>query len=179
VSASPTVTRAGVLRVASTITELSARTLAAGQARVDEHASGKIIKIAEEQSLRVYHAAVADLAQRAIERWIELLYDTDGGIWWNVREDGLVKKAPPWSRSRRRAYGLSEPQARLLRRIVGDLAVGPPRQLYYYVKAHQRWALNRSRFPTVDAALEWQAGPGRITPAMWHAYSIKFPGGRL
>jgi hypothetical protein len=178
VSASPTVTRAGVLRVASTITDLSARTLAAGQARVDEHASGKIIKIAEEQSARVYHAAVADLAQRAIEKWLELLYDTEGGVWWNVREDGLVKKAPPWSRSRRRSYGLSEPQARLLRCIVGDLAVGPPRQLYYYIKPHQRWALNRVRFPTLAAALEWQRGPGRISANLWHTYSVKYPGGR-
>lgn len=177
---SPTVTRAGVLHAVATVADLSARTLAAGQARIDSHASGKLAQIAEDQSLRVIHAAQADLAQRAVERWIELLYDTGGGVWWNVREDGLAKKAPPWSRSRRRSYGLSEPQARLLRRIVGDLLAKPPYnyKLYRYSKSHQRWFLNRDLFPTLDAALDWQRGPGRISAALWHSYSVRYPGGR-
>jgi hypothetical protein len=175
-----TATGAGVIRAAQTIADLSARTLAAGQAHIDSHASGRIIRLAEEQSLRVVHAAQADLAQRAIERWIELLYDTEGGVWWNVREDGMTLKAPPWSRSRRRSYGLSEPQARLLRRIVGDLVAGLPvtRQLYYYLPQHQRWAINRSRFPTLDMALEWQRTLGAIRAATWHTYSVRYPGGR-
>jgi hypothetical protein len=181
VSANPTVTRAGVFHVAQTISELSARTLASGQARIDSHASGKIIRLAEEQSQRVVHTAQADLAQRAVERWLELLYDGAPDLWWNVREDGMVLKAPPWSRSRRRSYGLSEPQARLLRRIVGDLVAGLPltRQLYFYLPQHQRWAINRSRFPNVEAALEWQRTLGAIKAPTWHAYSVKFPGGRL
>lgn len=177
---SPTVTRAGVLHATQTIAEYSARTLAAGQARVDNHASGKLAQLAEDQSLRVIHAAQADLAQRAVERWLELIYDGSPDVWWNVRDDHMIKKAPPWSRSRRRSYSISEPQARLLRRIVIDLVGGlsDRRQLYWYVPAAQRWYLNRRFFPTAAAALEWQRGPGRITPVLWHSYSIKFPGGR-
>ncbi len=172
---------AGVIDKAKLITEMSVRTLAAGQAQVDRHASGHIIRMAEEQSLRVVHAAQADLAQRACERWIELLYDARDDVWWNVREDGLIRLAPPWSRSRRRAYGLSEPQSRILLRIVRDLITQLPdrRQLYWYMPEYQRYALNRSRFPRLDLAMEWQRSIGAITAAMWHTYSNKYPGGRL
>lgn len=170
-----------VIEATKTIAKLSGLTLAAGQARIDQHASGRIIRMAEQQSLRVVHAAQADLAQRAVERWLELLYDTRDDIWWNVRSDGLVRLAPPWSRSRHGAYGLSEPQARLLRRIVGELVGQLPerRQLYFYLELHQRWALNRNRFQTLAAALEWQRSVGAITAPMWHEFSVKFPGGRL
>jgi hypothetical protein len=168
------------MQTARAISELSARTLAAGQARIDQHASGRIIKLAEEQSLRVVHEAMADLAQRGIEHWLELLYDVQGSVWWNVRADGMVLKAPPWCMSRRAAYGLSQPQARLLRIIVIDLIAHLPvtRQLYYYLPQHKRWAVNRSRFPTLALALEWQRTLGAIRPATWHAYSVEYPGGR-
>ena len=170
-----------VMEATRTIAQLSAATLAAGQAQVDRHASGHIIRLAEEQSLRVIHAAQADLAQRSCERWIELLYDQQDGPWWNVRDDGLIRLAPPWSRSRRRAYGISEPQSRILLRIVRDLIGQLPErhQLYFYADLHQRWALNRRHFPTVERALEWQRSMGRITPAMWHEFSKRYPGGRL
>jgi hypothetical protein len=170
-----------VMEATRTIAQLSAATLAAGQAQVDRHASGHIIRLAEEQSLRVVHAAQADLAQRSCERWIELLYDVRDDVWWNVREDGLIRLAPPWSRSRRRAYGLSEPQARILLRIVRELLGQLPerRQLYWYMPEYQRYALNRSRFPHVEQALEWQRSIGAVTAAMWHTYSNKYPGGRL
>lgn len=170
-----------VMEATKTIVQLSAATLAAGQAQVDRHASGHIIRMAEEQSLRVVHAAQADLAQRSCERWIELLYDVRDDVWWNVREDGLIRLAPPWSRSRRRAYSLSEPQARILLRIVRELLGQLPerRQLYWYMPEYQRYALNRSRFPRVEMALEWQRSIGAVTAAMWHTYSNKYPGGRL
>jgi len=170
-----------VLDKARIVTELSTRTIAAGQAQVDRHASGHIIRMAEEQSLRVVHAAQADLAQRSCERWIELLYDVRDDVWWNVREDGLIKLAPPWSRSRRTRYGLSEPQSRILLRIVRELLGQLPerRQLYWYMPEYQRYALNRSRFPRVEQAMEWQRSIGAVTAAMWHTYSNKYPGGRL
>jgi hypothetical protein len=170
-----------VLDKVKIISELSTRTLAAGQAQVDRHTSGHIIRLAEEQSLRVVHAAQADLAQRACERWIELLYDVRDDVWWNVREDGLIRLAPPWSRSRRRHYSLSEPQSRILLRIVRELIGQLPerRQLYWYMPEYQRYALNRSRFPRVELAMEWQRSIGTITPAMWHTYSNKYPGGRI
>jgi hypothetical protein len=169
-----------VISKAQMLTELSVRTLAAGQAHVDRHASGHIIRLAEEQSLRVVHTAQAQLAQRACERWIELLYDRQGDTWWNVREDGLIRLAPPWSRTRRTRYGLSEPQARILLRIVRDLIDALPerRQLYWYLDMHQRYALNRSRFPNQEIAIEWQKTIGAITPTMWHTYATKYPGGR-
>lgn len=172
---------ANVFEATKTIAQLSAATLAAGQAKIDSHASGQIIRLAEEQSLRVVHAAQADLAQRGCEHWLELLYDQADGVWWNVRDDGLCKKAPPWSRSRHAAYKLSEPQARLLRRIVGDLLDQLPErhQLYFYAAQHQRWALNRRHFPTLERALEWQRSMGRITAPMWHEFGRRYPGGRL
>ena len=55
--ATATVTRAGVQHAVGQIIELSAQTLAAGQARIDRHASGHISRQAEVQSLRVIHAA--------------------------------------------------------------------------------------------------------------------------
>jgi hypothetical protein len=168
------------MQTARTITELSARTLAAGQARIDQHASGRMKKQAAVESQRVVHEAMADLAQRDIEHWLELLYDVQGGGWWNVREDGMAIQAPPWCMSRCAAYGLSQPQARLLRIIVGDIVDRLPltRQLYYYLPQHKRWFINRSRFPTPESALEWQRTLGAIKPAMWHAYSLEYPGGR-
>lgn len=180
-SAGTTVTRAGVLHVASQIVDLSARTLAVGQARIDSHAAGRLAQAADDQSLRVYHAAVADLCQRACERWLELLYDgAESGDWWNVRSDGMIRKAAPWSRSRRKSYGLSEPQARLLQIVTSDQRAGLPerRQLYYYLAQHQRYALNRSRFPTLAAAIDWQRTVGAIGSGLWHSYATKYPGGR-
>lgn len=170
-----------VIRKAHLIGELSTRTLAAGQAKVDRHASGHMVRMAEEQGLRVVHEAQADLAQRACERWIQLLYEHEGDTWWNVRDDGLIWLAPPWSRSRRRHYGLSEPQSRILLRVVRELVGQLPErhQLYYYVDLHQRWALNRRFFPTVERALQWQQTMGKITATMWHAFSKRYPGGRL
>lgn len=169
-----------IIRATRKIGLLSARTLAAGQARIDRHVSGRMAQAAEAESLRVLHAAQADLAQRAVERWIELLYDQRDGVWWNVRADGLIKLAPPWSMSRRTSYGLSEPQARLLRRITRDITANLPehRRLYFYATQHQRYVLNRRRFPALDAAMDWQRTTGKITPALWHGYSARYPGGR-
>lgn len=170
-----------VIDTAKTIAELSARTIAAGQARIDQHASGHLSRMAEQQSLRIVAAAQADLAQRACERWIETIYDGAlQNVWWNVRDDHLIKLAPPWSRSRRTSYGLSEAQSRLLRRIVVDLVDAMPerRQLYWYVPEVQRWFLNRRFFPTVEGALEWQRGPGEITAVLWYSYGVRHPGGR-
>lgn len=169
-----------IIRKTKQIGELSARTLAAGQAQIDNHGSGAIARLAEDQSLRVFHTAQADLAQRACERWIELLYDGAPDTWWNVRDDGMIKKGTPWSRTRRKSYGLSEPQARLLYLIVGDLIGSLPerRQLYYKLPAIQRYALNRRFFPSVAGALEWQRTIGQVKPGLWHAYACKYPGGR-
>lgn len=170
-----------IIRTTKLITQLSARTLAAGHAQVAGHGQAIIRNMAEEQGLRVVAAAQADLAQRAVERWIELLYEREGSTWWNVRSDGMIWLAPPWSRSRRVAYGLSEPQSRLLLRIVKDLIGGLPdrRRLYSYLPQHQRYALNRAHFPAVAAALEWQRTIGAVTAAQWKAYSERYPGGRL
>ena len=170
-----------VIRAAKQITVLSGKTLAAGQAEIARHGQELVGRIAEEQGLRVVAAAQADLAQRSVERWIELLYQSDNGVWYNVREDGLIWLAPPWSRTRRKHYGLSEPQARLLLRYVRELldALPDQRRLYYYLSDYQRYALNRHRFPTVQDALHWQQTVGAITPARWRAYQQKYPGGRL
>lgn len=162
------------------IAEYSGRALAVAQAKIDSHASGKLAQMAEEQSLRVIAAAQSDLAQAAIERWLTLIYDQSGGVWWNVRDDHMIMLAPPWSRSRRTSYGLSEPQTRLLCIIVHDLCSNLPerRQLYWYSKPHQRWFISRRFYPTLDDAIGWQRTTGCITPVLWYGFGRRYPGGR-
>lgn len=172
-----------IIQTARTITALSGRTLEATNAKVAAYGTRKMAEKAEIESRRVVAAAAAQLAQSALERWIELLYhrSADGRTWYNVRQDNMIWLAPPWSRSRCGAYRLSEPQARLLLRIRQDNIDPLPErmQLYIYSPVHQRFFLNRHRFPTVEAALEWQRTVGAITTDMWHEFNQKYPGGRL
>ena len=73
--------------------------MAAGQAHVDAFVRDKLGAAATEEGLRVVAVAQAELAQRAVERWLELLY-TDSRF--NLRTvDNQIRLAPPWSRSRR------------------------------------------------------------------------------
>ncbi len=165
-------------RAANAVATASTRTMAAGQAHVDAFVRDKLGQAATEEGLRVVAAAQAELAQRAVERWLELLY-TDAQF--NVRAvDGQIRLAPPWSRTRRVNYHLTEPQARTLRFIVVDLLAMLPerRRLFWYDATARRWVLNQRNFPTLDAALAWQRGPGQITPASWRAAQDQYPAGR-
>ena len=165
-------------RAAQTIATASTRTVAAGQAHVDAFVRDKLSAAATEEGLRVVAVAQAELAQRAVERWLELLY-TDARF--NLRSvDNQIRLAPPWSRSRRVNYHLTEPQARTLRWLVVEVLDALParRRLFWYDAGATRWVLNRDRFPTLDTALAWQRGPGAITPAAWRAAQERYPAGR-
>jgi hypothetical protein len=172
-----------VMQAATTIVELSTRTLEATNARVAGYGTRRMAERAEVESRRVVAAAAAQLAQAALERWISLLYhrSDDGRTWYNVRSDNMIWLAPPWSRSKCGAYRLSEPQARLLLRIRQDNIDPLPERmrLYIYSPVHQRFFLNRHRFQELAAALEWQRTVGAVTTDMWHEFNEKYPGGRL
>jgi hypothetical protein len=169
-----------IARATKQISDLSLKTLAAGHVQVAGYGQRKLAAWAEEEQARVLAAAQSDLVQCAMERWLELLYDCDGNVWYNVRFDGMIQLAPPWSRSRRKQYGLTEPMARLLALYTQDLIGALParRRLYVYLPAHQRYGLNRESFPTFTLAREWQQTVGRITPAAWRSYQVRYPGGR-
>lgn len=171
-----------VAHAAGRIADLSAKTIAAGQARVAAFGQDKLGERADEAGFRAVATAQADLCQRAVERWLELCYERNGSVWFNLRStDGMIRLAPPWSRTRRVNYHLTDPQARLLRLVVLEVLGALPlhRKPYFYDPAPQRWYLNRQRFPTVDAALDWQRGLGAITPSMWRKMQERAPGGRL
>jgi hypothetical protein len=172
-----------IIGTANTITSLSMRTLEASNAKVAGYGTRKMAKKAELESRRVVVAAVAELAQAAMERWVTYLYDRsdDGKTWWNVRSDNMIWLAAPWSRSRYSAYQLSERQGRLLLRIrIDNIDPLPERmKLYVYSEMHQRFFLNRHRYPTLESALEWQRTVGAISAEMWHEFSERYPGGRL
>lgn len=174
---------ADIIRTANTITALGTRTLEATNAKVAGYGTRKLSERAELESRRVVAAAAADLAQTALERWIKLLYhrSEDGQIWYNVRTDHMIWLAPPWSRSRYSAYGLTEPQARLLLRIRKECfdTLHISMQLYVYSPVHQRFFLNRHKYPTLDLAIRWQQTTGAITTDMWHTFNERYPGGRL
>lgn len=174
---------ADIIYTANTLTKLGARTFEAANAKVSGYGTRKIGERAELESRRVVAAAAAALAQAALERWIKLVYhrSDDGQIWYNVRQDNMIKIAPPSSHSRCAAYRLSEPQARLLLRIRKDNIDPLPERmkLYIYSPKHQRFFLNRQRFPELAAALEWQRTVGAITVDMWHEFNERYPGGRL
>ncbi len=165
-------------RAANAVATASARTVAAGQAHADAFVRDKLGAAATEEGLRVVATAQAELAQRAVERWLELLY-VDARF--NLRTvDNQIRLAPPWSRSRRVNYQLTEPQARLLRWVIVETLAALParRRLFWYDAGATRWALNREKFPTLGDALAWARGPGAITPASWRAAQERYPAGR-
>ena len=82
----------------------------ATMAKVDKFVKAAVGDAAAVQSRRVLAAAQAELANRAMRRFVELLYDeTEGGAnLWNVGDGGRVLIPTPWSRTRHASYGLTD-----------------------------------------------------------------------
>ena len=145
----------------------SARWPLATAARVDKFMRGKVAAAAGIQSRKVLAAASAELGNRALQRFVELLYDeTDGGRLANLGDGGRILIPAPWSRTRHRAYGLSDHGARVLRSIItAKLDAMPPRYRLLTCEGG-RWYLNME-FGSLGAGLGWLRSRGKVSPDDW------------
>ena len=133
---------------------------------------------AEVSSRRVLAEAKAELANRALWRFVDLCYDGAPALWYNVSHFGRVEVPTPWSRSRCYDYGLTDVAGRLLRvHMVGVLESLPERRRLFWFDG-QYWHLNRGGFPALPAAQEWIGTVGIVTAARWDALSQAYPNGR-
>lgn len=169
------------VNTARELAAIAGRTLAIKQAGITLAGRRRLAAVNIEEGRRQVATALAEHANTAIRRWLELVYQRDGAVWYNVTEDHRILLPAPWSRRRCTEYGFSEPQSRILLRITVDLVGGlhQDERLYWFDDTARRYYLNRQRFPNLDRALLWQERHGQITPAKWRAYEINYPGGRL
>lgn len=150
----------------------------AATAAVRGWARERVREAAEVNSRRVIAEAKAELANRALWRFAELVYDGAPALWYNVSLTGRIDVPTPWSRSRCYDYGLSDVAGRLLRvHIVGVLESLPERRRLFWFDG-QYWHLNRGTFPALSQAQEWLATVGNVTAARWDALSQANPNGR-
>jgi hypothetical protein len=137
----------------------------AATAQVSRWAREKAAHTAQVQSRRLLAEAHAELLRRALVRFAELCYEGAPDDWYNVGATGRVLVPVPWSRTQHAAYGLSDPDSRILRAHVADvLAHLPARRAWLWYDARgKRWHINRGAFPTLADAQGWLAGPGALT----------------
>lgn len=155
----------------------SARWPAATAARVDKFIKQKVGDAAGVQSRRVLAAANAELANRALHRFFELLYDeTADGVLCNIGEEGRVLIPAPWSRTRHDAYGLTDHGARVLRSIMtARLAAMPWRfQVMHLDAAAGRWRVNLKHYGNLAAALGW-LDQWPVTADLWLKHNDAMP----
>ena len=134
----------------------AARWPLASAAKVDRYVKDRVAAGAAVQSRKVAAGANAELGNRAMRRFVELLYDeSDGGRLVNLGDGGRVLLPAPWSRTRHRAYGLSDHTRRVLRVVlVAKLDALPPKYRLLTCEA-QSWYVNLDSFGTLPAALGW------------------------
>ena len=149
----------------------------AASAAVSRWSRQKVGEVATAQSRRVLAEAKAELLNRAMRRFVTIVYDGAPHVWYNIDAVGTIVTPTPWSRQRHAEFGISDPDSRALRIHVADvLASLPPRRaLFWYDEGAGRWHLNRGSFPELAQALDWVEGPGRITPARWLTISASIP----
>lgn len=153
---------------------ITRRTAAAG-ASVRVRARSALASHAQVQSRRVLAEARAALLNSALRAFVETLYEGAPEIWYNVAANGAIRTPTPWSRERHAAYGLSDPESRILRaHIVGVLEALPPRRALFWYSG-TRWHLNRGSYSELSAALDWLAGPGNLAPVRLHALEGTIP----
>ena len=156
----------------------STRWPVASAARVDRFIKQKVGDAATVQSRRVLAAANAELANRALRRFFELLYDeTADGALCNLGQDGRVLIAAPWSRTRHAAYGLTDHAARVLRSVItARLAAMPWRFQIMHLDADSgRWCVNLKHYGNLPAALDWLAQHGAVTSDLWLKHNDAMP----
>ena len=145
----------------------SARWPLATAAKVDRFVKNKVGAAAEVQSRKVAAAAQAELANRAMRRFVELVYDeTSEGVLCNLGDGGRVLLPAPWSRTRHRAYGLSDHGARVLRIIITAKLDAMPAKYRLLTCEGGRWYLNME-FGSLGAGLGWLRSRGKVSPDDW------------
>lgn len=152
------------------IVKVTSSALNVMNARVDAYARRSTLRQVNDLSRKALMVAEADLAQAAIERWLEVLYDVHDGVLCNVDSSGVVLVPPPWSRTRHNDYGINSSQAVILLRVVKLYSQIPKRMRpYFYNIDTQRWHLNLVGFPTLQSALQWQQSTALISAKTWNA----------
>jgi hypothetical protein len=153
------------------LNRVSAAWPVATSAKVSNWSRQKLGEVAQAQSRRVLAEARAELMQRAMRRFLALVYDGAPHVWYNVSGTGRIVVPVPWSRRQHAAYGLTDPDSRVLRVHVVDVVASLPgrRSLLWYDDAAGFWHLNRGGFPELAQALNWLDGPGRMTAARYMA----------
>lgn len=149
----------------------------AASAKVSNWSRSKLAEVAQAQSRRVLAEARAELSQRAMRRFLALVYDGAPHVWYNVNPTGRIVVPAPWSRRHYAAYGLTDPASRVLRVHVVDVVASLPgrRALFWYDDAAGFWHLNRGGFPELTHALGWLDGPGKMTAARYQAIADSQP----
>ena len=128
----------------------------AAAARVDTFVKQRVSEAAGVQSRRVLAAAQAELANRALRRFIELLYETGAdGRLYNVADDGRALIAAPWSRTQHAAYGLTDHQGRVLRRVLASKLASLGWRWRLFVLDRRGPRVKLGIFSDAAAALDW------------------------
>lgn len=152
----------------------AARWPVAASAKVEGFVRERLAAAAAVQGRRVVATARAELAQRAMQRFLEVLYDSDAGRLYNVSRNGQLRIPVPWSRRRHSDYGLTDRESRVLASIITWRLQQLPskHQLLFY--DGRRWVLNLARFPTHESAAAWLT-QFSITPALWDEHTSRVP----
>jgi hypothetical protein len=155
--------------------QTAARWPMAAAAQLDTFVKRAVSDAAAVQSRRVLASAQAELCNRALRRFLELLYDeTPGGRLANISPDGRVLIAAPWSRRQYAAYGLTDHGGRVLRSIfVRQLAALPSWTRPLHLDGKQ-WHVNVRKYPDLPAALAW-LDRWPVTPDVWLAANDAMP----
>ncbi len=147
----------------------------ASGAVVERYTRERLADAAAVESRRLVATAQAELANRAMVRFAELLYDADNGRLYNIRrETGRILIPMPWSRSKCHSYGLTDHASRILRSIVVANLDGSPSSLRWLRLAGGQWHVDLRRFPSVATANEWVL-KFAITPTIWLRHADALP----
>jgi hypothetical protein len=144
-------------------------------AKVDRFLRDSIGDAAAVQSRRVLAAAQAELDNRALRRFCEMLYEERRtGELWNVGDGGQILIPTPWSRTRYAAYGLTDHGGRVLRSIMVWRLGALPAYRRWLELDGGRWYLNLRYYGTHQAAKEWMR-EWAITGDLWLEHNDRLP----
>lgn len=147
----------------------------ASGAVVEQFTRQKLGDAAALESRRLVATAQADLANRAMTRFAELLYDADNGRLYNIRiETGRILIPMPWSRSRCYDYGLTDHAGRILRSIVVSALANAPARLRWLALVGGQWHVDVVRYPTQATANEWLT-KFAVTSTLWLTHADALP----
>ncbi len=146
----------------------------AAAASVDRHVRGWVAETVAVQSQRLLATANAELANLALTRFAELLYDGAPERLFNVDPSSRILIPCPWSRTRYAAYGLTDQGSRILRSIVVTrLAQLPSKRQWLYMDGRV-WCVNLRHYPTAELARQWISEFG-VTAALWSTHAEAMP----